>query len=254
MTAPKTQFGALPLPVIRDDRLQPAHFRALTLVAYFDRGGDASFKGNGRGCYARHRTLAAILQLHEKTVTRLLGELVRWGHLVARHDEGDRRRIIYTVQYATPEWVTRGITNQPEAIDKSVTEAVTNSPEIGNLPAQRLVTSRGSRIQSNQPVAASIINSSEEVIDGVETPRINSVETAALESFEQAQPGSDAFDQQVREFESGGGKDARQDERHRQFIESTPHSPAFDDLDLADEKAMRRYEYWTRRYAENGGE
>src|SRR5262249_23620461 len=153
---PKTQFAPIPVRAFSDDRLQPAHWRLLSAIAYHDRFGN-----NKRGCYAKHKTLATEIGVHEKTIAPTAADLIEWGYISAARNDFDRRLVVYSVLY-----------EQPKSVMPEITDYDPVTGEIGNAKAaapEKIGNVENRDIQQNQSSADSIIDTSEDVIDGVET-------------------------------------------------------------------------------------
>lgn len=95
---PKTQFAALPLAVIGDDRLHALDLRALAVIAYHDRMSTARAKGGG--CYALYQTLATELGVDISRFSKSLRRLADFGYVLIEQQEGDRRRKTVRVIYS----------------------------------------------------------------------------------------------------------------------------------------------------------
>src|SRR5262249_6591376 len=150
-------------------------WRALAAIAYHDR-----FNKNLRGCYAKHRTLAAEIGVHEKTMVALAKDLVAWGYLTAEPNELDRRLVVYRVIYDDPKSVTSDITDfDPETCE-------VRGP-IGNVKAAdgaKIGNVENRESETIQPLPNPIRESSKER-DGVETQK-RYRQTASLKNFEEA--------------------------------------------------------------------
>lgn len=89
------QFGAIPLRALADPKLSAADLRLLGAIAYHDR-----FGGNGDGCRASPRRLAAMTGVRYDHIARQAARLAARGYIeTTRAAAGDKRRKVYAVVY-----------------------------------------------------------------------------------------------------------------------------------------------------------
>ena len=105
----------MPTAATTDTRLTARHYRLLAAIAWHDRGG-----ANGRGCTASQSTLARWAQVQRPAVTKLLRELIEWGHVAVIVDGGQGRKSEICVVYRDPTGIEYGASSEAEHVLRTV--------------------------------------------------------------------------------------------------------------------------------------
>ncbi|KQT96968.1 helix-turn-helix domain-containing protein [Rhizobium sp. Leaf453] len=121
----KINFAPIPARAMGDETLTALDLRVLIVVAAHDR-----FGGNGIGCYAGHKRLAALAQCHLKSLSRSLAALAQAGYITGRENPLNRKTRIYQVVYSEQDTLYMKSCEAPKG-----NKIATDVTEIGNEPA-----------------------------------------------------------------------------------------------------------------------
>ncbi|MGO7337715.1 hypothetical protein [Rhizobium leguminosarum] len=141
ITDGREEWGPVQLRAARDENLDRLDLRVLILIASRDR-----FGGNGRGCSLSPKQMALELHVHEKSVSRSIGNLASRKY-IGSEKRSDRRLKEYFVLYdgaaetvESAEIIESGsVAYRVTKPQKSVTSQVTDSAYIGNTVFSNLL-------------------------------------------------------------------------------------------------------------------
>ncbi len=97
-------FSPIPISAMGDDRLTSEDLRLLIAIGWHDR-----FGANGRGCYAKHESLADETNMDLTSISRSAANLVTFGYITSERFPLDKRRRIYRLIYKEK----KGIVGEP---------------------------------------------------------------------------------------------------------------------------------------------
>lgn len=120
------RYAPVPTRAVAESRLTAVEFRTLAVIAAHDQ-----FQRNGQGCYASHRRLAEILNVHITTLANAIARLIELGYVRGKKREGDRRFRVYMVLYTPDDEAVFGARLKQEYCGANGQSMVTNSPIDG---------------------------------------------------------------------------------------------------------------------------
>jgi len=203
-----SQFCAIPMRAIEDERLSAAHWRVLAYVAHRDRMGHG-----GRHCIEGPSKIAAGIGggIARETVSRKLADLVRWqylrragGELAVVYAEEERDQTVtaegekrdQTVTDASDgrdQLVTESVTSWSRGRDQSVTESVTSSSHIIEKEERKKERREEIINTTTQPIEGQVITFASELREACGVARFSKHWTDAnvakcYEEWRQADP------------------------------------------------------------------
>ena len=121
-------FSPIPIDVMGDDRLTGEDLRLLIAIGWHDR-----FGANGRGCYAKHESLAEEANMDLTSISRSAANLVAFGYITSERFSLDRRRRLYRLIYKEKKGIVGKYANentQADASNEILGESAIFQPEI----------------------------------------------------------------------------------------------------------------------------
>ena len=159
-------FYCPPTEALHDTSLTALDHRILGVICLHD--GMSRMKGNGAGCYASYKTLAAIIGTDITNFSKGISKLLGAGYISREPQKLDKRRFTLRVEYRAN--IVGEMTNNPTEI---VGEA--------NNQTAKVVGEVDFETRSNPDNSDAYYISLKEELDSVETGEIDSVETARLQ-------------------------------------------------------------------------
>jgi DNA-binding MarR family transcriptional regulator len=158
-------FYCPPTEALSDTNLTALDHRILGVICLHD--GMSRLKGNGAGCYASYKTLAAIVDTDITNFSKGISKLVGAGYISREPQKMDKRRYTLRVEYRA-NVVGEMTNNQNEIVGEAANH---NAKVVGEADFE----TRGNPDNSD----AYYISLKEE-LDSVETGEIDSDESARL--------------------------------------------------------------------------
>ncbi len=124
MTAPGAHpervelFSPIPIHAMGDDRLTREDLRLLIAIGWHDR-----FGANGRGCYAKHESLADETNMDLTSISRSAANLVAFGYITSERFPLDKRRRTYRLIYKEKKGILGASANECGTPDERTEKA-----------------------------------------------------------------------------------------------------------------------------------
>ena len=131
----RPEFAPLPARAIGDARFTATHFRVLGAIAVHDRM--SAKRKTGQGCWASHKTLAALCGVNYNNLSTAISELGQWGYLTRQSHPLNKRQHVYRVVYdISPAGEPSEMGDAPDSSPTDEPKAV-NSSSVRELPHTR---------------------------------------------------------------------------------------------------------------------
>ena len=133
-------FSPIPIDVMGDDRLTGEDLRLLIAIGWHDR-----FGVNGRGCYAKHESLADETNMDLTSISRSAANLVEFGYITSERFSLDRRRRLYRLIYKEKKGIVGKYANentQADASNEILGESANYQPEIHGSQKEEVTDSQ----------------------------------------------------------------------------------------------------------------